>query len=425
MNYEQQGSLIARMTIALWQTRKTLTTLDLDLSNNVNAINLADVLMLCTNLCKLSFTTAHALTPLVGDFSTMEQHAALIDLQIEAQDIIGQDIGLMLQRCQQLRRFIMYTCNQSVFDVISRYTPNLEVLGYNSYFITQQLHKREDQKTKGLKALYTNKYVPTVSIKSILPLIYKNKGSLVELHTAISEVTERELQEMYSTYPDFTLDKINKLTSWMPMGTQQFMLRSIHDTTTLTDLTAVKVHDVNELVNTLINLSALSTLEISYVYSTTGRSSLIRLFKRYARVAEKSRSSLTFARFQHCDTISDDVLSSLASINTLHKVCLCGLQYVSTDGINNMISKLSNQLSYLRLEEMESVTDNVIFWLGDLKKLNRIVLVNLPNVTDAGIYELLDKADTHILTKLVVESCPMITAECIAYAKQKIIVEHL
>ena len=65
---------------------------------------------------------------------------------------------------------------------------------------------------KGLRILYTNNGGTNISAKKkkILSLIYKNKSTLEILYADISSVTETELWELYSTYPDFMLDNIKK-----------------------------------------------------------------------------------------------------------------------------------------------------------------------------------------------------------------------
>ncbi|KAG2220586.1 hypothetical protein INT45_008767 [Circinella minor] len=91
---------------------------------------------------------------------TIKWHEALIDLQIKAKIITGQDIEPMLQHCQQLRRLVMYTCNETVFDAITRQeADNLEILGYNPNApndpIEELQTERNNESKKGLQ-LYTN-----------------------------------------------------------------------------------------------------------------------------------------------------------------------------------------------------------------------------------------------------------------------------
>ncbi|KAI7856174.1 hypothetical protein BDC45DRAFT_604532 [Circinella umbellata] len=335
---------------AFWQTRQTLTTLDLDFGSNTNLIKLADLIMTCTNLTKSSFTTTMPLAKIIGNFSTMKRHEALIDLQIKAKLITGKDIEPMLQQCQQIRRLVMNTCDETVFDVITRQADNLEILGYNLNAsngpIEELQTERNNKSKKGLQKLYTNNGGTNISVKKILPLIYKNKATLVTLYAMIASITETELWDLYSTYPDFTLDKIEELTFWCHPGIQHFMLRAIRDTTTLKIMHIVYLADSEELVATLKILPILSTIELSRVHSIKCTPSLCRLFEHYRLFSVPNnfqQPSLTFVDLFRSDAITDDLLSKLTTIKTLNKISLCDLKNVSTEGFNNMISKLSDR----------------------------------------------------------------------------------
>ena len=381
--------------------------------------------MSCINLVRLSFATTHRLAVMKGKTLAIEQHNALIDLQIKAEFITGQDIELILKRCQQIRRLVMNTDDEPVFDVINNHAPNLENLGYNSSFAIEDLNKNEIQKTKGMQVLYTNNSGHRVSPRLILPLICKNGATLRKLYANVSPVTESELQNLYSTYPNFRLANIKTLATWITAGIQKFMLRSIRGTATLTDLTVTDVDDLDALAKELLTLPPVSTIRMNHINGNMGKPSLTRLFEQYARTAQTSHQSLKYSALRYCNSITNDLLSALAEINTLHNIKLCGLKNVSTDGIINMVNKSSNQLTYLEFEDMGSVTDNVILVFGGFKKLNYIGLKNLRNVTGQGIHGLLDTMEPHILTKLVVKNCPKINNECIVDARQKIdVVEH-
>ena len=432
INIDIQQELVdtATVPIAFWQTRQTLTTLDLDFGANTSLIKLADLIMTCTSLIKLSFTTTQPLAQLIGNFSVIGQHEALIDLQIKAKLITGQDIEPMLKQCQQLRRLIMNTCDETVFDVIIRQADNLKILGYNPSFSVEELQTNSSNKNiKGLRIFYTNNGGTSISAKKILPLIYKNKATLETLYVMISSVTETELWELYSTYPDFMLDNIKRLTFWLNAGIQQFMLRSIRNTTNLSSLSVAYLHDEEELVTRLMGLPVLSEFFLSHIHNSESRSSLIRLFEHYRlfSVPNNSRQpTLTYVSLRHSDAISDDLLSKLAAITSLHKVRLHSLSNVSVGGVNRMISTLSGRLTYLSLEEMDLIKDETIIAFGELKKLSHLKLKNLKNVTNQGIYELLDKVNTSTLTKLEIKDCPNVTKSCIATAKKKIkVVKHI
>ncbi|KAI7856187.1 hypothetical protein BDC45DRAFT_534066 [Circinella umbellata] len=414
---------IIKVHAAFWKTRETLTILDLDLGSHRYLLRLAGLIMTCTNLTKLSFTTTQPLAKIIGNFSTVERHEALIDLQIKAKLITGQDIEPMLQYCQQIRRLVMNTCNETVFDVITRQADNLELLGYNPDAPNALIEELQTESKKGLQKLYTNNGGTSISAKKILPLIYKNKATLVTLYATIGSITETELWDLYSTYPDFTLDNIEGLSFWYEPGIQQFMLRAIRNTTTLKKMDIVYLTDGEEVVTALKSLPILSKITLAQIHSTKSRPSLCRLFEHYRLFSVPSdfqKPLLKFVALHKSDAITDDLLLMLTNIKTLNEISLCDLKNVSTEGFNRMISKLSDQLTWLKVKEMDLITDNIIVSIGDLKKLWFLQLIDLKKVTDDGIYGLLAKVDTSILTKLVIENCPRITASRIATARRKL-----
>ncbi|KAG2226544.1 hypothetical protein INT45_014288 [Circinella minor] len=420
----------ATVPIAFWQTRQTLTVLDLDFGANTSLIKLADLVMTCTNLTKLSFTTTQSLDQLVGNFSVIGLHGALSDIQIKAKLITGQDIEPMLQQCHQIRRLVMNTCDETIFDVITRQGDSLEILGYNpNYDITELQTKSNRKNRKGLQKLYTNNGGTYISAKKILPLLYKNRTTLTTLHAMIASVTEKELWELYSTYPDFELGKIKSLRFWSKPGIQQFMLRAIRNTTTLEIFIGAYLTNGEELVTTLKGLPILSEFSWGYINDIESRPSLFHLFEHYrlfSMTNNTQQPTLRYVNLHNSDAISDDLLLKVTTVKTFHKLRLGSLKNISSNGFNRMISKLDDQLTWLWVEKMDIITDNIIAALGNLKKLNYLKLISLKNVTNQGIYGLLDTVNSSILTKLVIDHCPNITKSCIATAKQRIkVVKHI
>ncbi|KAI9276919.1 hypothetical protein BDA99DRAFT_121323 [Phascolomyces articulosus] len=418
------------MVVAFWQTRYTLTMLNLDFSDRINVLGLADIIFTCINLAKLSFTTTLPLVSFIGNFSTIKQHDALIDLKINAKRITGQDIELMLKRCHKLRRLIMHTCDTSVFDAIHKYTPRLEILGYNPDRTVPELEDNRKGKEGGLRMLYTNNGKTSVRAASILPVIYKSQATLETLNAILSSANILQLHELYTTYPDFELSSIKHMTFWGKSGIQQFLLRSIRNTTTLTKLHAINVHDVEGFVNGIFHLSSISRFSLSYTKDMVGHPSLARLLQKYATKSEESSStpasSLTFLRFRYCTPILDDLLLIVASIKTLQELDLRGLTNISTDGINIMINKFSEhrhqQLKKVELYDMDCIRDSTLVALGQLKNLTYLHIKDLKNVSDEGISAIVETVEEGYLDldHLCVERCPKVTQASINHAKQKI-----
>ncbi|KAI9243810.1 hypothetical protein BDA99DRAFT_529774 [Phascolomyces articulosus] len=230
-------------------------------------------------------------------------------------------------------------------------------------------------------------------------------------------------------YPDFNLESINDMTIWGGPGIQEFILHLIRYSTTLTRLHAVDVYNMECFVNTIIKLSSISELTLSYGSGAIGHPGLTRLFKNYAAASDESRPSLKYIRLQHCPLISNVQLTALATIKSLRTIILRNLINVSTNGINTMINHLHQheEIAYLELAEMDSINDNILVTLGNLKTFSCLKLENLKRITNQGVRGLAEKIDqSSALTHMTVVKCPKITLESIDYAKQKIyLVEHL
>ena len=153
-------------------------------------------------------------------------------------------------------------------------------------FDIEQLQENGSTNIKGLRSLYTDNGSHIVSINSITPLIYKNKAILRTLHVNILPISEAELQNLYIRYSDFSL--ITHMIFWSLAGVQQFIFRSIRNTTTLTQLHVVNTDNIDTLIDTLVVMPALSKFQISHVRNGIGRPILPRFFKRYAIDAGKT-----------------------------------------------------------------------------------------------------------------------------------------
>ncbi|KAI9494258.1 hypothetical protein BDB00DRAFT_787301 [Zychaea mexicana] len=424
------------LATALWQLRPTLKYLDFKSDSSTSAITLAEVLLACNNVTDLIFTTNSSMSTMGCNFSDLEENYALSNLQLKSRLITGQDIQVLLQRCSHLRRLVINGCEPSVMESIIAHAHNLEILGYDSECTIPQLndtvddeegHRRPFNGIKGLRMLYASGSGGTlIEASSILPLLYKNRLTLTTVHASIRGLQTGELHRMQSTYRDFHFGSIKELTFTAFTGVQQFMMDGIRIAATLERLEAKHVHNVNSMVNTLMELPSLTEFGLSHVDTTYGRASLERLFKRYAQLAgaplmasSSLSPTLQSIKLRFCDEIHDDLLATLAEIKTLHKVELAGLRFVTTGGFNEFIRRVSDRLTHITLGEMDLVTDSFISTtLGGLPALTSIELVGLKNATNQSVQALVDKAYPRLI-ELKVKNCPSITQESIQYAKKK------
>ncbi|KAI8148288.1 hypothetical protein BJV82DRAFT_653443 [Fennellomyces sp. T-0311] len=410
-----------RISIAFWQIRDTLTTLSVDLAENKHAITLADILLPCCNLTDLSFTTALPMAKLTGDFSTMKSHNALLNLELTGNLIDKESIDGVLQRCPQLRRLVMSGCISSVVDSIAQYGSNLEILGYNSTKPIPRLEIVTTGETPGLRKMFMDAPVPRtrIRIESILPLVYKNRATLetVVLNTS-SDLVAEDVQQLYAIYPEFKFEKLNTLTARLYRRIQPLILQSIRDTpTALAHLHALSVYDLQGLVDILMTMPPLITLQLASVETSTASASLVQLFEKYA-IAAKSFGTpkLQQVIFRECAEITDSVLVSLAMIQSLNRVIFRALRNVTAEGIGRFLGNLPCQMKYVELCNMDSIKDSHIATLQKCPSLVNVALQGLQNVTDEGLRQMVygkpmlpSGPNFYALFCLTVKACPLIT----------------
>ena len=241
------------------------------------------------------------------------------------------------------------------------------------------------------------------------------------------------MAQTLTSHGDFRLSSIKKLVIWIvDSATQEFWCRLIRRSTVLHDLEINGVYDINRFVATLIDISPITNLGFSNVvrHATMAiiKTSLIPLFERYAQISNnatvKSASSLEMIILRYCDDINDELFTSLENVSTLHGIWLGGLRDITSIGIKQFISNISNRLTCVRFEDLIQVDNTTIIALGGMEKLMSVKLQRLPNVTDQGVRGLVEtknnRNSTSVLNKLVVKQCPMISNQCIQFVKGKV-----
>ncbi|KAI8145600.1 hypothetical protein BJV82DRAFT_711761 [Fennellomyces sp. T-0311] len=381
---------IATISNALWQARNTLKFLDIDLDMHANPITLSDILLSCNTTTDIFFSCKSSKTALSGDYTELEMHHSLTNLQLTADTIKRKHIEGVLQRCQQLRRLVMCGCDPTVLESVNKYATNLEILGYNCTGLVPELAYGDPQ--PGLRVLYTNDGGTKVPIENLFPLIYRNMGTLEDLQAVLSSPTELELQQFFANYRDLKLENMKRLVVWPQIRVQPLIMRAIRGVLTLKHLHVVEPFQTDPLFKAVMRLPPLTTLGITHARTKTGRSSLIQMFRTYAQFSATG-NSLRSVQFRYCDEIDDSVLAALAGIKTLDDVTLCSLDDVTTAGINSFLEKTRDLLKNLALAEMSSITDPSLIILTGSTSLTTVELDSLPNVTDQGICDLIESQD--------------------------------
>ena len=232
-----------------------------------------------------------------------------------------------------------------------------------------------------------------------------------------------QLQQLYTAYPDFRLDALTHLTFYAFEGTTSFILDSIRNATALSYIDIRKIHDFHRVATFLSNIpNGLKELRIKYVKDANIKThDIIELFNRHARLSEKSPgSALERIHFVSFSGINDKILVALANIKTLKGINFTNLPDITENGIRAFFKKIDcYQLTYIRLSDMDLITDQVICDIQDFKALTCLELDRL-KVTDEGVLAFVYKANGNILKKLLITECPQINGASVYYAKSKI-----
>ena len=230
------------LSSALWQAGRTLTRMDVNSESNPGLVTLTEILSSCTTLTTLNYTTKYRMSVLLGDFSVVNDTHPLTSISIKADAIDGQDMEILLQRCQQLRRITLDGCDESIFEPIGRLAHRLRVLGYNHPFKIPQ--HEEEMNTCGIKMIYGNDN-DDITFNAIFPLIYKNRKSLHYIVGSIEDPTALEMETFRTTYANFTLDKLNMFGIRQTPHIQSIFLRSIPDAAPINSLSLINFFSTN------------------------------------------------------------------------------------------------------------------------------------------------------------------------------------
>ena len=439
-----QPSVIMSFLSSL-QTRHELTTFKISSGNNQrNIITLPEILTRWSTVQIIVYSTPLVLKPTMRrGLSTIPVNHSLVDLEIKAESIMGHSFEPILQRCLQLRRFVLHGMHSLVFNTVFRNTtPNLEIFVLNPR-THPSIPTLKDIQTRRpatgdprLQILQVSGFHHAIPSYAALPLIHKHRETLETIYGNISSMSP--MAQTLTSYGDFRLSSIKKLVIWIvDHATQEFWCRLIRRSTMLHDLEIDGVYDITRFVTTLIGLSPITNLGFSNIIrhatTVTAQTSFISLFERYAQVSNsthvKSTPSLEMITLRYCNSINDELFTSLKSISTLHGIWLGGLRDISSIGIKQFISNISDRLTYVHFEDMVHVNDTIIIALGRMEKLMEVKLQRLQNVTDQGVRTLAETKNNRsskcFLSKLVVKRCPMISNQCIRFVKGKVkVVEY-
>ena len=116
------------------QTKHQFTTFKISSGNNQrNIITLPEILTCWSTVQTIVYSTPLVLQPTMRrGQATIPVNHSLVDLEIKAESIMGHSFEPILQRCLQLRRFVLHGMHSLVFNTVFRNTtPSLEIFVLN------------------------------------------------------------------------------------------------------------------------------------------------------------------------------------------------------------------------------------------------------------------------------------------------------
>ncbi|KAI8150411.1 hypothetical protein BJV82DRAFT_587086, partial [Fennellomyces sp. T-0311] len=320
-----------------WRIGGTLTSLILHLNQHMAMVTLAALLSSCSNLTTLEYSTLSNLSRMIGEVALLNPHNALVDMDVKAKYITGQDVQKILPHCPKVRRLLLNGCTVTVLDVVDTACQSLVTFGYNAQNDTIPRLDVSDtaRSVPGICHLYTSDGRKVIAASRILPLIHRNMHSLETLHINITAgASESHLKRAYA---DLKLENLKSLTFWGCGNgiVESLILRSIRSCTKLTHLGAISLKDIRGLTGTLVTLPQLEFFNMTNCKDIVGETGLIHLFDKYTRNSQSKRRLRAVWLRGSISILSDNVLDVLADITTLEEIWFCRLQSVTTDGVES------------------------------------------------------------------------------------------
>ncbi|KAI9274715.1 hypothetical protein BDA99DRAFT_591345 [Phascolomyces articulosus] len=420
------------LSSAFYQTRHTMIRLDLHIGeSHEDAVTLTDLLLAFPNLKEMNYESDVTLVShSIGDLSNLDQHDSLTNLFLKAGHIFqGNDINGILQRCPKLYRFIIDGGDTNVLDSVKDNAPNLKIFAFNpgkGINAIRRLSLDFKDEVSGLSVLVAHsvnaRVIPTLRL---LPLIYKNRDTLTTLHVNVSDLSEEELHQVKTTYPDFKFQGMESLRFPYLPRIQEILFGATYDTTTLKSLAISHIYNMKTFIKSLERLSSFDSLGIMHVRSPIEQSDFYKLLEILARHSEPGLPSLNSIILQNVAGLNDTMLYVLGNIKTLWSVSLSDLKDVTAEGLSNFIQKMGDQLRDVKLFNLNIVTDTTLKALCDCNSLDTVELDDLQRVTKSGVDHLLANTTSVKLKEIRVRNCAKISTQVCVIEKKRSLSLHI
>ncbi|KAI8139380.1 hypothetical protein BJV82DRAFT_250519 [Fennellomyces sp. T-0311] len=377
---------------------ENLTRINLDFDTNPMVLSLVDVLTACPHLTHLTYTIGSSLSlSAVDAYDTPT--SKLTTLELRAPHIADTLIETVLDGSPDLQHLIVNGCGTSIFNIVAKHAPKLQVLGYNTYDEIMPQHRMVNE--PGLRVLYTKITNGTGMPASILlPFLYRHMATLENICVHVASMKNEEVTEIPTKCPGFKLKNLRVLKLAAKKTTQRYLFQAIQHTG-LEDFTISHVYDTSAMVDALKTLSLLHFSMGRIRSSNPNTRQLVSLFTDYAKKPMKSID------FCGSDAITDHVFQALGDVAALRHVAFSHLERSTAQGIDGFFAK-AQQLESVRLVSISAVTNNTLTVLGACQPLRKLYLDKIPAVTNDGVARL-KRANGCLWVR--VSECPSIVTD--------------
>ncbi|KAI8149273.1 hypothetical protein BJV82DRAFT_117826 [Fennellomyces sp. T-0311] len=339
-----------------------LTTLDLQCNdtwvdqNKDKEIFLDPLLTLCPNLKHLYLDFSRCRSHLSFNMSKLSGPLELETLSTnfgEREHVLEQ----LIPQCPSLLSFHARSIAFRTLSLLDQHCPNLKQLHIRPFFSHSPTKGRDQRSASGLEEIHC--IISDVSqIHSLAPILVKSKDSLQVLGLQLSiPLSSISVSEISLALPDIEYSQLKNFKCQAERFDDSIS-RIIRQCNTLRRVVLQIGGSIpNDLFQALTNLSHLRRLEI---FTRTDGGGLENFIAYHSALGQ--RSTLRTIKIHGCDSVTDQILHSLADLLTLQTIMLQGpFLLTSSEGISTFVRKLeaNANLKYLSFEQIEDLTDSL------------------------------------------------------------------
>ena len=436
---------------ALRQVQETLTEFGID-GDNVPSFE--EILITCPRLEKLVYSAQDNMQLGIRKKSHLPPilHLSHLYLHISPEaDLEYQELKRVLHRCPELRSLDIKRCTKMPLDLINKYCPNLENLGYggrHNFFISTELSWRPGW-DKAWKEWWTPAVTTSTTTNTKIKANNNNNNQLqdgklrcVDLQIEQDQIDAKQIYRLLNDHRDeleilsiFYISLSGTIIDayWVPLlkleskSLRKLVFHFGGMTSILTSIVSkcpnIQLLDIGFIPDfTDHDIDIITRAPVLREFSIASNVNLSQdHMRRFVNGFLQRKTPLEVMRFKGCDALTDDTMFELTRLLGLKELGMTHCSKVTCDGLKQFIQQLPKMktLDYLYLDKMHMVTDELLVILGQMDTVRHIDFVGLDNITSTGVRSLATASKN--LKHLEVLVCShSITKDAIDYCRTKV-----